>query len=101
MSTYELRVENYLVGTGPQTVLFQEALNQEDGLVPVGASGLFFLTPAPEWGPDGYASFFGRGGVLSGENGTMVFLRPQSEEVRFLKGRSMASVVAQIVASKR
>jgi hypothetical protein len=104
IASYELRIDRYLVGDGPRTIVFQESSSRDIGLARIGTSGLFFLKPAiVAWGPDGYASHFGRGGVLTTERGAMVFLGNGAggEKAPFAEGRTLEQVASDVAALKR
>lgn len=99
IASYELRVDQYLAGSGERTISLQHAVNlNADGVdagAPVpGEKGIFFLSPAKEWGLGGYASYFGRYGRLIERDGRVVYAGADAQTPAFAKDTTLAQLAA-------
>jgi len=98
IATYELRLDRCVVGKCPGLIQFKEAVNAENASLTQGLQALFFLEPSgTEWGAAGYASHFGREGVLVSREGKIEALALDGGSAsRFLRGQSLNGVVAEV-----
>jgi hypothetical protein len=101
IASYELHVDRYLRGSGETTVTLQHPVNlNADGVdvaaPAVGETGVFFLSPAKEWGLGGYASYFGRYGRLIERGGAVTYAGVEAQQPAFARDTSRAQFLAAV-----
>lgn len=102
VARYELQVDRYLTGSGPDRLVFEEAVGAEGSGTRPGTEGIFFLSPASAWGPEGYSSHFGPKGGLTTRDGTVFFAGGDGGlPVPFLAGKSLDEVAVELAALGR
>lgn len=103
IATYEVRVERCVAGSCPQVVQFKDAVDHENPPLVEGTDALFFVTPSiSSWGTPGFASHYGRQGLLVSQNGTVAALAPDGgAAAQFLKGESLDHVASRAATLAR
>lgn len=102
IATYELRVDRCVAGTCPASIQFKEGVNWENPPLVPGLQALFFLEPSgAEWGAAGYASHFGREGVLVSRDGTVVAFAPGGGAAsRLFAGKSLEAAASALAGAR-